>query len=308
MLRLLFVSILKRALAVCAGLAALTFTAPAAGAQSSSLPALDAYLPPSFQAGQLPGSLTETEVFISTSEHRIGERSYRVSLPRNYDPSRAYPVVIGFGGWTEPALRFGAISQLHTAAGADAIVVYASGVNNGWGGAPYASQSRAEDIEYVRTLLTDLEAKHQINRDRVFTVGFSNGGGMASGLACAAPDLVAGAVSVGAAHYHDTLRDCVADPAPIQLIHGTRDAVIGYHGGLRHDTAYYSAEEALGIFAARNGCTPAEIDEQPVHNIVTRTPRDCQAATSLVRVEGGEHTWYLTPDTTVRALNFFRSF
>lgn len=68
-------------------------------------------------------------------------RPYTVVLPRNYNPFKAYPVIIGFGGWKHDAGRTRSYQQLERAAGDCAIVVYPQGVNNAWGG---ASNARTE--------------------------------------------------------------------------------------------------------------------------------------------------------------------
>lgn len=51
-------------------------------------------------------------------------RPYTLVLPRNYNPGRAYPVIIGYGGWQHDAARTRSYEQLERAAGDRAIVVY----------------------------------------------------------------------------------------------------------------------------------------------------------------------------------------
>ena len=254
------------------------------------------YVPPS--SSSVPSSPGTTVV--NTEQVWLGDRSYRVSLPDNYSADRDYPVVLGFAGWNEPTTQFGDISRLHEAFGSEAIVVYVDAVDGAWAGAPYAVTDSAADVGFVREVVADVAAKHgrEAAQMEVHAVGFSNGGGFSSHLACVAPDLVDGVVSVGAAHYLPTLDNCVAGAVPVTLIHGTTDGIINYQGGNRHGADYYSADDALGVLGAKNNCDMSNVGEHREGNVVIRTPADCDVPTSLHRVEGGGHTWYVTPGTT----------
>ena len=95
-------------------------------------------------------------------------RPYTVVLPRNYNPFKAYPVIIGFGGWKHDAGRTRSYQQLERAAGECAIVVYPQGVNNAWGDAPYARTSMKLDIRFVRAVVANLGAMHKIDTKRVY--------------------------------------------------------------------------------------------------------------------------------------------
>ncbi|AWB80991.1 polyhydroxybutyrate depolymerase [Corynebacterium yudongzhengii] len=253
------------------------------------------YVPPSSSVPSLPGTTV-----VNTEQVWLGDRSYRISLPDNYSADREYPVVLGFAGWKEPTTQFGDISRLHEAFGSEAIVVYVDAVDGAWAGAPYAVTDSAADVGFVREVVADVAAKHgrEAAQMEVYAVGFSNGGGFSSHLACVAPDLVDSVVSVGAAHYLPTLDNCAAGAVPVTLIHGTNDGVINYQGGNRHGADYYSADNALGVLGAKNNCDMSNVGEHREGNVVIRTPADCDVPTSLHRVEGGEHTWYMTPGTT----------
>lgn len=116
----------------------------------------------------------------------------RVLLPRGYDDSRRYPVVVLL-----PASNGRADQLLHYyQAPRDAIVVLAAGV-----GRPddYRTGERwTRTIErYERELRADLEAlEHErpVDDDHVVLVGFSMGGDLAWALALRNPSLVSGAV------------------------------------------------------------------------------------------------------------------
>ena len=303
---------LRTALATAAGLTALTIAAPTAHAQvpqlssSELLSSLESYIPPS---SSLPSSFGEAEVLLSTEQHRIGDRSYRVALPDGFDPAHAYPVIMSFGGWQETAEGHAAYAQLHRAVSDDAIVVYAQGVDDAWGGAPYAETSVEDDVQYVKDVLADLEGRHAIDRSQVFASGLSNGGGMAAALACHSPETVAGVVGVAGAYYAPTVAGCAGGQVPALLIHADNDTVVAYEGGERHDHPYQSVDAVFETFGARNGCDMTQITEQDgeVINSTVLTPENCDVPTSVVKVHGGGHTWFQAPSATNLAVEFFRS-
>ncbi|MDQ6928639.1 MAG: hypothetical protein M3159_08245 [Actinomycetota bacterium] len=83
-----------------------------------------------------------------------------------------------------------------------AILVYPAGYQNSWnagaccGGAHIAA---VDDVGFLTRLVDHVvDSQHDAARRRVFLVGFSNGGRMASRLSCAQPAMFAGVAIVGA--------------------------------------------------------------------------------------------------------------
>lgn len=89
--------------------------------------------------------------------------------------------------------------------------------------------------------------------------GLENGGGMALGLGCAAPDLVKGVVGVSGAYYTPTVSNCSAGVVPTMSIHGTGDDIVNYNGGSRHGATYLSINQVHRQFAARNKCDLSKV-------------------------------------------------
>lgn len=232
-------------------------------------------------------------------------RPYTVVLPRGYDPRRAYPVIMGFGGWKHNPSTTRSYQHLESAAGNRAIVIYPQGVRNAWGGAPYARMSLRADIDYVRTIVGDLSRSHNIDRGRVYAAGFSNGGGMAAALACHAPELVAGVATVSGAFYEPVVSGCSGRSVPMLIMHADNDPVINYNGGNRHGSTYKSAQTIFFEQGSRNGCTMNEVNQWPAGRGTTFTPRQCRARTEMLKVAGGGHSWFGTPNATEQAVRFF---
>lgn len=232
----------------------------------------------------------------------VGERDrdYLISLPADFDPALSYPVLFVFPGWgTSPE---GMIRDVGLNRNAEAFVVHARGVDDAWAGAPYSTAGMNEDIAYVRAVVDQLAEQHsQVDKDRVYALGHSNGGGFAVSLACHAPDLVAGVMGVAGAYYEPFLDGCIGEGVPALVMHASNDGLIAYEGGIRHDTAYAGAREATARLAALNNCGE---DVATVGNRESR--KSCDAEVELVTTRAG-HGWTAEATTTAREFFFQRT-
>ena len=77
-------------------------------------------------------------------------------------------------------------------------------------------------------MLEWLRAHHCVDGERVFVMGYSNGAGLASVLACER----AGAIA-GVGHGRRTAWLCARQPKPVIISHGTRDQTIGYEQAIQ---------------------------------------------------------------------------
>jgi polyhydroxybutyrate depolymerase len=117
------------------------------------------------------------------------ERVYHVRLPDNYVASRAYPVIFRWHGYTGDGLSGGL--DIQYAAASAAIVVGADGLNEGWD-----ESSEQNDLALFDAMYDALAARYCVDLSRVFSYGFSMGGGMNNLLSCARADKVRGAAAV----------------------------------------------------------------------------------------------------------------
>ncbi len=164
-----------------------------------------------------------------------------------------------------------------------------------------------DDVQRLAALLDESSENAAIDRQRLFVIGYSNGGFMAQRLACKAGDRIAGVISVaGAAPSGD--EPCVQHSALSFLeIHGDADPVVHYGGGTvfdRSDVAPHpSALETAKYWARRLGCagelqSVQNIDLEPfIPARETRVQRydACRGAVELWTVEGGGHYVALQP-------------
>jgi polyhydroxybutyrate depolymerase len=158
-----------------------------------------------------------------------------------------------------------------------------------------------DHTQRIRMLIDDLMAFHPIDPQKVFVMGFSNGGFFAHRLACLLADRLAGVVSVAGAGPDPALRCVAAKHLRVLEIHGDADKTVFYEGGTlfeRPGATYASATSTFEDWAARLGCTgPAEDTgardlepKLPGNETDTREHRNCErGSVALWTVHGGSH-------------------
>ena len=138
-----------------------------------------------------------------------GSRGYWLSLPRDYDPSRAYGLVLGFPGTNWVGRQIQPYLSLENEAGAgDFIFAYPDplwrdfpvwGTYGGWTLGPHAYPADGnEDLVFTEAVLDDIEASYCIDTSAIFATGHSWGGDMAQVVGCFLGDRIDATVPVAA--------------------------------------------------------------------------------------------------------------
>ncbi|MEM8624229.1 MAG: PHB depolymerase family esterase [Pseudomonadota bacterium] len=162
----------------------------------------------------------------------------------------------------------------------------------------------ADDIGFLRRLISSLAERGMVDPERVYFAGPSIGGIMVLRLLCDAPDLVAGA-AVAIASFPERF-ECQSGPArPILFLHGTEDELVPPDGGriggwnplVRERGRVRPVDDTMAVLARRNGCSGFE--ERALPNSSTsddssvrlRRYENCAAPLLHYIVDGGGHTW-----------------
>lgn len=226
-----------------------------------------------------------------TTELQAEHRAYRVHLPVTFVNTKRYPVVLALAGKGEHAKGFQLTRGLDTL---PAIIVYPEptlGIDGttAWQGAPYSS--RADDVTFISSVLDKVEGQLCIQKPHIYTVGWSNGGGLAWLLSCRLGDRIAAFAMIAGAFYYPE-HDCQAkQPTSILTIHGDLDPMVPYYGSSpRH---LPSIETWIATRAKNNGCKPLPVTTYPDVFTQVETWQQCDNATTVqnVRLLGGGHAW-----------------
>eukprot|EP01043_Picozoa_sp_COSAG02_P029836 COSAG02_NODE_1875_length_10575_cov_19.141848_3_plen_338_part_00 len=167
--------------------------------------------------------------------------------------------------------------------------------------------TRVDDVAFARALVTAVDAVVPINRSRVYSTGFSNGGFMSYRLACEASDTFAAVAAVSAvlanrpnlAMGSTQMFSCSPQrPVPILHIHGTKDELVTYTGNPLF--GWPPVEQCIHSWAGRNSRSsrPPQAVET-FHNQSMRSNQSVRcvsynagmANVTQCTIDGGTHAW-----------------
>lgn len=165
------------------------------------------------------------------------KRDYIVYIPEIYNGSSPVPLLFDFHGYGMTAnLQMGYDNMKAVADTAGFILVYPQGTlffgSAHWNIGSWTSGSTANDIGFTKAMMDTLAANYNIDLNRVYSCGFSNGGYFSFELACQLSDKIAAIGSVGGTMSTETFTSCnPSHPTPVVTIHGTDDRIVSYDGG-----------------------------------------------------------------------------
>jgi polyhydroxybutyrate depolymerase len=212
------------------------------------------------------------------------------------------PGIVAFHGYTAHAWQLEETSGLSAVAdGQDVVVAYPEAL-----GDPTAWRFRAlsggdrRDIAFTEAVIALLVEQACVNPDAIALAGHSMGGAMASDAACQLATHVAALILVAALWLEP---QCAPGrPVPVVATHALDDPVLPYEGGplpgLRPSGPQLMAvEEAVGSWAAHDGCGPVPLITDAVDGSAVLSWPDCAAPVVLHRLPTGGHDW---PDLASR--------
>lgn len=233
--------------------------------------------------------------FVSSGE----ERTYRLYVPKSYDPARPTPLVIslhGGGLWGAAQMEMSQWNRVADEQGF--LVVYPSGVG---GSGPRhwragVGDSSAKDVRFISELIDTLRASHTIDPTRIYADGISNGAGMAFLLSCTLSDRIAAVGLVASAHFLPWSACQDERAVPVIAFHGTADRLTPYQGGtswVARGHLFPSIPAFTASWARRNRCgaRPAESTVAADVSRLEYTRCAGDAAVVLYTIRGGGHTW-----------------
>jgi|GEM_PF-1918240 len=219
------------------------------------------------------------------------QRTYRVHLPADYVTTHSYPLVLAFTGKGENAKQFENTIGLKSIS---AITVYPQaligqdGVTS-WEGAPYSPNT--DDVSFINDILDKLEGQLCIQKSRIYSVGFSNGGGMSWLLSCQTSDRIAAFAMIAGAFYYPEEKCHSKRPTPVLNIHGDKDNQVPYDGSIKRKLP--KIDDWVLHHASANRCDAKPSVVQPNLTTVITTWNNCQDSATVqnIRLIGGGHAW-----------------
>jgi polyhydroxybutyrate depolymerase len=234
-------------------------------------------------------------------------RQYKVHLPPSYDAQVPAPVVFCIHGLGQDAVLFcvtgAAMDKKSDAAGF--VMIMPNGYNNSWNAGTCcgdASTEMLDDVALFRSIFAEVGKHVNIDLDRVYATGLSNGAYMSYRLACAAADIFtavapgAGAIGKndigGGTNPSSDFTMCEPSrPVSVLDMHGTDDPLI----------AYALQKKSLDHMASKDGCgmsTSPATQPKSGGDTTCVSYDGCPSGIELVgcTVQGGGHCWFGSPD------------
>ncbi|NSW52601.1 MAG: hypothetical protein HPY85_08875 [Anaerolineae bacterium] len=219
-------------------------------------------------------------------------RRYLLHVPPGYDPALPTPLVISIHGFAEWPAHQAKISHWNQLADEENfIVVYPAGT-----GFPKRWRSNGgddTDAQFIADLIDQLQAEYNIDPNRIYANGLSNGGGMSFLLSCKLSDRIAAFGGVAGAYLLPWEACQPVRPVPAILFHGNADPVVPFEGGPSRsfDIPFPVINDWVGILAERRGCE-AVPDALPQQGEVSGVRYSgCTADVVYYTIDGGGHTW-----------------
>ncbi len=230
-------------------------------------------------------------------------RPFRVRVPEMLDPTQPIPLVLLLHGYgVTGAIQdsyFGLgnlVSTRNFALATPDGTLDASG-KRFWNATEVCcnfNRIMVDDVAYLRAVLTDVRRRYNIDPNKIFVVGHSNGGFMTLQLACELSDQISAVISLAGSDRQDVMRCQPARAVNVLAVHGTADPTIPYAGAMAGGVALYPGAEALvGRWATRNGCTGMRAPNGAALDVDTGLPgaETIRSAHSMCRPGGSAELW-----------------
>jgi polyhydroxybutyrate depolymerase len=260
-------------------------------------------------------NLPEVAIQAEAPTEPVEPRSWLLYVPSTYDASKPTPLVVHLHGRFANAFSQAIASDFNTLAEREGIIVlYPNALNSDddesqteWNygrDIPTYPVVPQNDEAFIKALINDVDASLNIDRNRLYVTGLSNGGLMTQRLACTEDQTFAAFATVAASAPHGltTLCDDSAH-VPVLFYTGTEDSMwTGATSQTATGTEFYIVapmDAAAAFWASHNECSQSfqsadlpntDPDSSVRLMVFDNCPND--AAVVIFAVLGGGHIWH----------------
>jgi len=243
-------------------------------------------------------------------------RTYLLYIPYSYDGTQSMPLVIvlhGGGGTAQGMIGLTQDGSNNLADEEGFVAVYPQGLEvagfeAGWNDGRDERFSQTDDAGFISALIDYLEQTININHDRVYVTGISNGAHMSMCLARELSDRIAAVAPVAYAMPEKYASTPVStEPVSVLVMTGTEDPLTPWEGGETPDPtgermlgSILSVPATMEVIAASDNCSSIPVvswepNAAPLDGTSVRveTFSQCTNGTEVIlyAIVGGGHTW-----------------
>jgi len=250
----------------------------------------------------IPYLIISQEVTVESFSYDGLERSYILYIPESYSENTPTPLVLNLHGYSSNAGQQMIYSDFYNIADIEGfILIHPEGTTDFndfqfWDIGAF-NINNIDDVGFLSLLIDTIALEYNINLDRVYSVGMSNGGFMSYLLACELSDKIAAIASVTGSMTTDQIISCNPNrPIPVMQIHGTADPTVLYNG----NTGIESINEVISYWVNFNNCNPEPIfNNIPDINLIDLCTAEHyiynngtnDSSVELYKIINGGHTW-----------------
>jgi len=265
--------------------------------------------PGDWLAGDYPPNIEEENYLTISGVPGQGDhaREYKVHVPKGYDPNVPAPLLFCIHGLGQTAVMFCVTGSEYSKKSDQEgfILVMPNGYDNSWNAGTCcgdASSEMLDDVALFRAIFAEVGKHVNVDLDRVYASGLSNGGYMSYRLACEAADMLtaiapgAGAIGIndigGGTNAMSDFTSCAPSrPISVLDVHGTMDPLVPYE----------LQSPSMALIAQGDGCSATtQPATQPASGGDTTCVSydGCPAGIELTActIKDGGHCWFGSPD------------
>ena len=236
------------------------------------------------------------------------ERSYLLHVSPNYNNSTPTPLVVvlhGGLGTSENVENTTGFSK--KADEENFIVVYPQGIGRTWNSGNVegpAFENQVDDVGFILKIVEEVENNYNIDENRIYATGISNGAMMSYKLASDASDKFAAiapvAGTIGGKSTENASLYFPKNPSQsvsVIIFHGTNDQHVIYNGGrssgIDSGRIDLSVNDSVLFWVEADKCSSDPVIENITSNVYSTTYKDGLNATEVVLyvIVGGGHAW-----------------
>lgn len=238
------------------------------------------------------------------------ERYYKLHTPSNFSSKKVFPLVVALSGGSKDLSKdemYGLVSKANKEGfiiafpkahdqtpPQDSATTWNAGACCG-----RAKEKKVDDVGFMKEMVQAVKKQVQVDPQKVFIVGMSNGAMMAYRLACEASDVFKGIAAVAGT---EGAYVCKPEKTPSILhIHAKNDEVVPFNGGkskkpdvfAEKAISFQSVPETVQKWVGRYSCIPTPQKLEKNEKTPCEVYQGCGHGAKIqvcVTSEGG-HTW-----------------
>ena len=252
--------------------------------------------------------LVTTTIYINQTVDGVNiDRPVIIQTPDNIDLNKNYPVVFAFHGRGGTNTNWVNKLKSFTTSG-DFIGIYPQGYLKSWnlGSEP----SSADDVEFVNLIVEELKTYKNLNFNKLYAIGTSNGSGIVNKLGIYTSHFKAIAPVVSQLMESMPILENTKAISVFQ-INGAADSVIPINGGPGPGThIFIDALKSAELWATKFECSSSP-ELRTIGNDSLYIFKNCNDGKEIryIRIENGEHNIQRSyPNLYINIWEFFKRF